>query len=195
MEFLGIRTKSGAIVQPNSGEEMIRKFDFAYSTPNLTTGVVVYQPTVGDILLDVWFQITTAFNGTTPKLDVGQFIGGNDGWFGGVSFGPVDATVADHFQLDSGGVLSSGAHIVKHADGTVTPATPPSVSLAQTTSVVASTSAGAFSSIALERNIPGMIVSAAPVELVLTQTGQKGGAATGATQGAGTVYFLTGTPQ
>lgn len=165
--FIGIRTRSGAIVQP-PGDEVIHKFDFAFNTPGLTTGVTVLTPTAGDILVDCWVEIDTAFNGTTPKIDVSDFGSGNTGWFVAQA-GAIDATVADSLPAGSTSLVASP--------------------LASTKPSVLSASAIAN---AVERGMPGRFVNSNPIKLVCTQNGQKGGAATGATQGSGTVYFLTG---
>jgi hypothetical protein len=78
-------------LQPSDtlGVPRLFRFDFAFDTPNLNTGVEVYTPTVGDILLDVGFVITEAFDGTTPMADVTNAAAGfPDGifyeWYGSI---------------------------------------------------------------------------------------------------------------
>jgi hypothetical protein len=46
------------------------KFDFAFDTPDLNLGVPVYTPRVGEILYDLWFDVTIPFDGTTPYADL-----------------------------------------------------------------------------------------------------------------------------
>lgn len=58
-----------------AGTPVVRKFPFAFDTPDLLTGAPLYTPTIGDILLDGWVEIGTAWNGTTPKGDFGEFAG------------------------------------------------------------------------------------------------------------------------
>lgn len=167
--FAGIRNRSGQIVQP-PGDEVITKFNFAFNTPGLTTGLTVFTPTAGDILVDCWLEIDTAFNGTTPKVDVGDFVSANTGWFAQAA-SALDATVAD-------ATATSGPLLVDQ----------------MTNSGHNSSLRAAGDTNSKDRSLPGKFANANPVKLVLTQNGQKGGVATGATQGAGTVFFLTGTP-
>lgn len=44
---------------------------FAYDTPGLEDGLEFYTPTVGEFLIDARFVVDVAFNGTTPKADIG----------------------------------------------------------------------------------------------------------------------------
>ena len=92
------------------GLEITRSFDIAYDTPGLDTGYAVYTPQVGEILLDAWWEIDTAYDGTTPLGDVGQYLVGDGdlGWFG---FGLglfADMTVADDTGWYGTGLLSAG---------------------------------------------------------------------------------------
>jgi hypothetical protein len=48
---------------------------FAHNTAGLLTGAAVYTPTIGDILLNAWIAIITAWDGTTPQGDFSQFTG------------------------------------------------------------------------------------------------------------------------
>lgn len=60
----------------------MRKFPFAYNTPGILTGAALYTPTVGDILLDAWIEIDTAWDGTTPHGDFGTFVTSHTGIYG-----------------------------------------------------------------------------------------------------------------
>lgn len=57
-------------------------------------GVVVYEPSAGDRLLDVQVEILTPWDGTSPKGDVGMFGGEipEKGWFGALTSGVLDMT-------------------------------------------------------------------------------------------------------
>ena len=170
--FAGIRTSGGRIVQP-IGDEVIKQFQFSHATAGLNTGVVAYTPNIGDILLDCWIEVDTAFNGTTPLADVGDFVGTNTGiFFQGV--GAVDLTNPDS-MLDLGG----GGDLLCRTDS------------------APAWSDGFYTGYANGNNrlLPARFVANLPLKLVVSTTGAKGGAATGATAGAGVVYFLLGTPQ
>ena len=84
----------GGAGQP--GDVTLRHFPFAYNTPSLDTGAALYIPTVGDLLLQAWISVGTAWNGTTPKGVVGLFTSG----FGQLDpEDSVDMTVADATTL------------------------------------------------------------------------------------------------
>lgn len=146
-------------------------YSFAFDTPNIENGVTVYTPTVGDILIDAWLEVTTAFNGTTPKADIGTFDGtGNNGIIrqeGTTAWSLADADV----QIYGTGYLAAaqtGGH--------------QSVPLSY------------FNFDGGNRVVPGRFVAANPILLVVSQTGIKGGTAIGGTTGAGRIYLVTATP-
>lgn len=148
---------------------MLHRFNFAFNTPSLTTGVTVLNPTPGDILLDAWVEVDTAFNGTTPHADIGDFNGANTGWFAEAGQ-IIDLSVADA-AAGSGPLLLNKSVVGGRA-----------------TDLAAEGFAGQL------REVPGKFQSPAPVLLVVSQNGQKGGTATGATAGLGVLYLLTATP-
>src|SRR5690348_16524195 len=78
-----------------AGSPVVRAFPFAYNTAGILTGHAVYTPAIGDVLLDAWIVITTAWNGTTPLADIGTFVGANGGLFAWSvpSSGAVDLTL------------------------------------------------------------------------------------------------------
>jgi hypothetical protein len=75
--------------------------------PGLDSGVCVLEPTAGEILRDVWWEIVTAWNSSGPALaDVGQFVNGySHGIYGAAANGPVDVTLADTQPGGAGDVL------------------------------------------------------------------------------------------
>lgn len=121
------------------GMPVVRKFPFAFDTANILTGHTVYTPTSGEFLLDAWIEIETAWNGTTPKGDVGTFASDIYGWFQLGGTGPiVMSTVNTDTQFGDGlldqrilpGVpvkITSGANPIKvcvSQNGTKTGANP-----------------------------------------------------------------------
>lgn len=46
------------------------KIPFAYNTPNLLTGAPLYIPTPGDILVDAFISVETAWDGIDPVGDI-----------------------------------------------------------------------------------------------------------------------------
>ena len=155
-----------------SAPQHIRSFAVSHSTAGLATGVAVWTPQVGDIIYDIGIVLTTAFNGTTPLLDVGTFNGGNVGLFGELAGAGVDGTKLYADVTDNAGLSA--------------PNTAPWLQ-----SAVGSVGAAAG---AAYKSTPILVTAANPVLLVASQNGQKGGTATGATVGAGNVYVLLGNP-
>lgn len=161
--------------QPNgSGATplLLRSFGITFATAGLASGVTIYTPAVGDVIYDIGVGITTAFDGTTPKLDVGTFNGGTDGLFKNLATAAVDGTkvYAD----------------VTHNAGL---GTPNSV-LWLNDAVASHASAGTAAF-----NPPIMIVSAAnPLLVVASQDGTKGGTAITSTHGVASIFVLSATP-
>lgn len=141
-------------------------FPFAFNTPGLNNGVNFYTPTVGDLLLDAWIEVTTAFNGTTPNGDIGTYVGTSSGLF--AVGAPIPLTGADSEGAGGGLLVNLGAYMN------------PSL-------------VGASASMN-KRVAPARFTAANPLKLVISQTGLKGGAAIGGTAGAVNLYIVTGTP-
>jgi hypothetical protein len=148
------------------GLPVVRKFPFAFNTPDILTGAVLYVPTVGDILLNAWVEIDEAWDGTTPMADVGTFVGGNTGLF---FFSPILLIWPDT-ELVNGGVLTNldaGPALAKEA--------------------IVSAHAGA-------RVAPAKFTAADPIKVCVSQDGTNVGAAPGSTAGAAVLYLVTATP-
>lgn len=151
----------------------IRQFPFGFGTAGLTTGVTLFTPAIGDLIYDVGISVTTLFNGTTPKADVGTFSGGNVGLFGELAnSGQVSLGTADVAVTDNAGLTTTNGNQW----------------LNDAVASVASAGTAAFKPPILS------VTVANPFLLVVSQTGQKSGTATGASAGVGVVYVITGTP-
>ena len=179
----------------SSGASVIRKFPFTYATPNIATGAALYTPTIGDVLLDAWIEIDTAWNGTTPLCDIGFGVASMYGLFDlaglSVSSSQVDMTYSDS-TFDSSALYGSSGN---------------RLSLAQTldSAIAALQATGAVSPFPLSqistpfldgarRIVPFKFAAANPVKVWVTQNGRNTGAATGATQGSAILYLVTATP-
>lgn len=171
------------------GASIVRKFPFAFNTPGILTGAALYTPTVGDILLDAWIEIDTAWDGTTPLGDVGTFIGGGTGLWASQLF-PLDMALADIDQSNSQGMKVGNntrlSDIQTLLDATLYLA-------ANTITGAISQSVGAASD-GGTRIIPMKFTAANPIEVVVSQDGTNTGADPGSTQGAGVLYLVTATP-
>ena len=72
---------AGAVVVIAGGPRVYKKA-IAFNSANISgSGFPFYTPVVGDVALDIWVEITTAWDGTTPKYDIGTGVGTNDGLF------------------------------------------------------------------------------------------------------------------
>jgi len=163
----------GASGGGGGGSPVVRKFSFVFNTANLTTGAALYTPTVGDVLLDAWIEVDTAWDGTTPLADIGLFTAGGppQGLFANALANPstVDMTKADTSSVTgmlstTGGSNSNGSLVELAAE---------------------------FGN---ERTVPSKFVSTSPVCVCVTQTGAPGGSSPGASQGAAVLYLVTTTP-
>lgn len=176
-----------------AGAATVRKFPFAYNDVGLNAGKTIYVPTAGDILLDVWVAVTTAWDGFQPWCDVGTFVGSNAGFWGSTGGSlPLDMTQIDAVvpgagetigmagppASELGALVDNGKY--NEAAGAGTPFTIGRIAALST-----------FSQI--PRRMP-VLLSATPIKVCVSLTGQAGGAAPGATHGAGNVYLVTATP-
>lgn len=166
----GVRLE-GFIEYPSATPLTLRSYSFTYQTANLATGVTIFTPTVGDVIYDIGVSVTTAFNGTTPKIDVGTFSGGNNGLFDVLAGAPVDATKVYSAVTTNAGLTSPNSHLwLQAAVGSV----------------------GAAGTAAY--NSSPLIVSVAnPFLVVASQSGAKGGTAITSSAGACTIHLLIGT--
>ena len=157
------------------GAPLVRAFPFTFDTPDLLTGAALYTPTVGDILLDAWIEIDTAWDGTTPRGDFGTFVGAAYGIFGGGVPGvPVDLTQAEDEGL--------GAGIQVQESGIARPFTASSMNYHATPGY------------AFNKYVPAKFTAGHPVKVVVSRNGQNDGADPGSTQGAAVLYLVTATP-
>lgn len=162
----------GGSSQP--GAVRVVEFDFAFDTPGLTDGVVVYTPAAaGEVIVGMAIVTTTEWDGTTPKADISTYVGGqsgfeNYGMFGLNGNGPIPMDVAP----SAGSVLPLGF-------------------------TVAGRSNDLFRSLAFGGvEIADFVVMDTdnPLKVVVSQTGLKGGADPGATQGAAKLLLSVCTP-
>ena len=175
-----------------AGSPVVRAFPFAFDSAGIGNGHNLYTPTVGDILLNAWIEIDTAWDGTTPTADIEQWAlaaNGNGGLFNGASNGAggIDMTVPDGTDFADPTSLLIGEtpnHLLAaEALGNAT--------LALAVSGAALTLANMDNGF---RYVPAKFQSASPVGVIVNQTGKKAGASSASTQGAAVLYLVTATP-
>lgn len=142
-------------------------FPVAFNTPGVNAGVVIYTPKAGEVLLDAWFEVLTAFDGTTPQ-EIGTFLGTTSGLFGNLG-SPPDLSQADS-TVGTGGVLTSSF------------GTNPSL-------VLAGAQGGGY----FGRGY-GRFTTDDPLKAVVSRNGEQGGAAVGGSHGAAHIYLVTAAP-
>lgn len=163
--------QSGASV----GTPIVRKFPFTFATAGILTGAALYTPTVGDVLLDAWIEVATAWDGTTPRWDIGTFVGSVYGLFANVATAP-GLTGADTEDAGAGYLQGDNTR-------------------AATLSIVSALgTAAAANGQTATRMAPGKFTAANPIKVVVSQDGTVGGADPGSTQGAAILYLITATP-
>ena len=197
----------------SAGSPIVRKFPFAYNTSGILTGASLYTPSVGDLLMDAWIEIGTAWNGTSPLGDFGQYIGG-EGLLQ-VVFGNVmsqlslptlaaclDMTNADAFQGNDPGLLRGDqlgslrdVYTLYNVFNTFITGTTlaggvgnPDFRLANYPTVPTT------SVMDLGDRIPYKFTNTDPIKVCVSQDGTNTGANPGATQGAAVLYLVTATP-
>jgi hypothetical protein len=154
-------------------------FPFAFDDVGLNDGIAFYTPTVGDILLDAWIEVTEAFDGTTPLADIGAVNGETGGLFAG-DWGPIEVGQQD----DLINLNYLGRYQIQDASSHVVGALSAQNSYYDPNNEVET----------YIRVTPGKFVNADPLKIVVSQDGSKGGTAVGGTAGAGAVYLVVATP-
>jgi hypothetical protein len=193
-----------ALVPPSStptggsqpGVAVYRKFPITFDMPDLAAGVVLWTPAVDDILVDAWFQIDTAWDGTTPSGDIGDFgDDGSNGLFWNASNAPGDDAV-DMTLADGGGVTGSDGNSLNGLSGRMavdnvfnTLLVPAIASVPSSQELLSWPNAGGGN-----RFVPLRFTTTNPMKVVVSQDGTAGGDDPGSTQGAGAVYLVTVTP-
>lgn len=166
------------------GNVSMKRLEFAYNTPNLDTGVTIYTPKAGEVVLNGWIQPgSTVWDGTNPTGDIGTFTFTDQGWLLESSGLTCDMTVAPNvYGTDT--VRLSGATLLETAlfayIGSFNDALgigPPNY--------LAGSGPGYYGSW-----FP-MVMTATPIKVVVSQNGKSGGGSPGSTQGNATAYLLT----
>ena len=150
---------------------VVRKFPFAHNTPDILTGASLYTPVVGDIIYDIWVEIDTPWNGTTPMGDFGTFVGSSGrGIINALSSSPLDMTVADVNPFNEyfgDGLLGS-----------------PNIHSSLAIATIYDT----------DIRWPLKVVADNPIKVCVSQDGTNTGANPDSTQGSGYLYIVTATP-
>ncbi|MGD0220650.1 MAG: hypothetical protein ABSC73_09390, partial [Acidimicrobiales bacterium] len=124
------------------------------TTRDLHLGIPVYWPTPGEILRDAWLEVVTAWNASPAFADVGTLIGSADGLYALASAdGPVDMTAPDRPASGTVGDVLVGA-------------TGDDLAVAG--------SIGKPSPSVAQRPAPARFMSAAPLQIVVSQDGKAG---------------------
>lgn len=153
------------------GKSVVRSFRFQFNTPGLLTGATIFTPTVGEVLIDAWLDVTTAWDGTTPLFDVGTFTTVHTGWFAVLGGGALDVTKADSTAVYPGLAVQGTGINFAGSD------------LAQT----------AATALALRR-LPARFTTADPLKICVSQDGTNTGTSPAATTGAAILYLRTAPP-
>ncbi len=181
----------------SAGASIVRAFPFAFDTPNILTGAALYTPTVGDILLDAWIEIDTAWDGTTPLGDFGQF-STQFGLYHNLGLGVLDMTLADAPNSGSTGLLISGGSTSSLSElqavwAVTNTLNVPAIPLVPSPQLFLVTAADPGISQS-GRFWPSKVIVADPIKICVSQDGTNTGADPGSTVGAAVLYLVTATP-
>ncbi len=146
--------------QPN-----LIRVEFAFDTPNINVGVDVHAFAAGDYLLAVWIEVLTAWDGTTPKADVGVPSLSQFGLYSQANT-VVDLTIPWGPTLSSTDLLTPG-----DSSAVLVPAAPPTGSNFQ---------------------VPLRFVAPHTLKVWASRDGASGGTATGGAAGSGAVVLQVG---
>jgi hypothetical protein len=144
------------VPQAPLGGETVSSFAFSHSTGStalaagVATGIVLNS---GDLITAAWFEVDTAFNGTTPLADFGSF-SSTEGLFKVLNSAAVDMTAADGAVTDNSAIDKIGGAVLLGQAG-----------------------------MPVRCNANGTNLT-----LVVSETGAKGGTASGATAGAAILH-------
>lgn len=154
------------------GSVQLLSFPFAFDTPNLTAGAILYTPNTGDILYNAWIEVTTPWNGDTPQADIGLW-----------------NTLPDTPSGFVNGLISSSESQslidMTHGDGD-----PASNGMLMNFGQWGSLDANVAS--AHLRSLPAKFLTDTPVSVVVSQSGTSGGLDVGASQGAAILHLIVG---
>ena len=113
-KFLGIGSDdSFQLLDPTDlvGASAVLSCPFLFSDAAIAAGdpLEIWTPPAGIILTDVHVSFLVAFDGTTPKADVGFFSSEDTGLFDQIAGAPLDATIAasDNFDGGDSGLLTT----------------------------------------------------------------------------------------
>lgn len=192
----GVDADGNGVVYPadglSAGASIVRAFPFAFDTPDLITGAALYTPTPGDILLDAWIEIGTAWDGTTPLGDVGSFVGSVFGWW--AVHGPTGALPMSAAADDDGIGLTIGTSGSPSLLAALTAQSIFAVYQVPEIDAVPFGPAQFMQLGAMDPTIPAKFTTADPIKVCVSQDGTNTGDDPGSTQGAATLYLVTATP-
>lgn len=147
---------------------------FTFDTPDLLTGAAVYTPTVGDVLLDAWIEVTEAWDGTTSFCDVGTFTDRGTGLIYAANGGNSPRALTDpDSEFGIAGLVSDNTSESTRNLASMEPAGDANTDT---------------------RIVPGRFVDTAPLKVVVSSDGTNTGTDPGSTQGAAVLYLVLATP-
>jgi hypothetical protein len=161
----------------SANSPITRAFSFAYDTADITTGAALYTPTPGDILLDAWVEIDTAWDGTTPTGDVGFFGADTNGLYYYATHPYTELIDMSSADIEEGADYVYAGFFQQRA---------------LSSAVISGGGVGDVP--AYRRVVPGKFTTTDPIGIIVNQTGAVGGASSGSSVGAGVLYIITVTP-
>jgi hypothetical protein len=171
---------------PLAGVPVVRKFPFAFDTPGLATGYEVWTPNAGDLLLDAWFSIDAAWDGTTPLGDI--IIAGQAGAVFGIFTSAIQGIDMTQGDTEAYGYVLGNTPTLAALGGVFASQVTMNVAGGTTLSLLALNKLGCY------RPSAPVLPTDAPLQVVVSQDGSNTGGDTGSTQGEAILYLITATP-
>ncbi len=162
---------------PTSSSTALHKFDLDVLDAGITTGIVLFTPKVGDVILDVWSVTTQNFdNGSNLSWDVGTY--------NPLADDPTRGFCLYFYSINPVAQFHENTLQVDYKQNYSAP--------------------NSLSSVAIKYGIQNAgqmypwqvtMTEEVPLKFIMTQTGAAGGPAVAATTGKFSVYVLVSTPQ
>lgn len=174
----GVPVQVGTPAAP-AGVSIVRAFPFAFDTPGILTGAVVYTHGVGEMLLNAWIKITQAWDGTTPTADFGHYAAGHG------LLREINNDMFTPWKLNDPGYLKMQMSYAQMA----------AISDASWLLTVAGGFLVSGDMSDVSTYVPNLFHPEVPeVKICVSQDGTNTGADPGSTQGSGILYLVTATP-
>lgn len=190
------RTVADLAAGGGSGNVKLTQCPFAFDTANIVIGADMYTPALDEVLIDMWIEVLTAWDGTTPTAEVGRFLAGYTYGMWNVYATGSSATDLD---LSTNAAPDSANHeqmmqlsAMRHYGLTIAEWSVQYTSKLGTSPALINVPGPGFYQ-DVQPMLPARMLTTDPIKILVNQTGRVGGASSGSTVGSANLYLLTAT--